>query len=277
MQRRAATVYGVLFLVIAAGAYSLIGVAQPPQIDVQGDTYAENESVTVNGLEYDVSSVGDGEATLSRVNESARYTETLANNSTVEMADNSTYRVLIPNESDPGQFTLRQEFELGENTSTVEQDGTQYVVVNRSDGNRTLVPVDEYKRQQFGEPDSQQHAEGDTFDFRGNETTVTNVTASDATLAWTAPRTVETSFGEGENVTLGPPDNNETSVAHFVQRKVDGNTTTLLQLSPNPSAYQKQVGEINHFNERISGLWGVVILSVVTVVLLFGLAFLPNK
>jgi hypothetical protein len=270
MQRRAATVYGVLFLVIAAGAYSLIGVAQQPQIDVQGDTYAENETVTVNGLEYEVASVSEGEGTLTRVNESARYTETWQNDSTVELEDNSTYRVLIPNESDPNQFTLQQEFELGENVSTVEQDGTEFVVVNESDGNRSLVPVDQYKRQQFGEPDTQQHSEGDTFQLRGNETTVTNVTASDATLAWNAPRTLETSFAEGENVTLGPNDNSQTFAAHFPEEDT-------LQLSPDPNAYQQQVGEINHFNERISGLWGVTILSVVTVILLFGLAFLPNK
>lgn len=270
MQRRAATVYGVLFLVIAAGAYSLIGVAQQPQIDVQGDTYAENDTVPVNGLDYNVSSVGDGEGTLTRVNESARYTETWANNSTVELADNSTYRVLIPNESDPDEFTLREEFELGENVSTVEQDGTQYVVVNESDGNRSLVPVEEYKRQQYGEPDTQEYAEGDTFDYRGNETAVTNVTASQATLAWNAPRTLETSFAEGENVTLGPEGDNRTFTAHFP----DDST---LQLASNPNAYQQQVGDIDHFNERISGLWGIVLLSVVTVVLLFGLAFLPNK
>jgi hypothetical protein len=270
MQRRAATVYGVLFLVIAAGAYSLIGVAQQPQIDVQGDTYAENETVTVNGLDYELSSVGDGEGTLTRVNESARYTETWQNNSTVELADNSTYRVHIPNESDPGQFTLREEFELDENTSTVEQDGTRYVVVNESDGNRSLVPVEEYKRQQFGEPDTREYAEGDTFDFHGNETTVTNVTASEATLAWTAPRTVETSFEEAENVTLGPNGDAQTFAAHFPD---DGT----LQLSEDPNDYQQEVNDVDHFNERISGLWGIVILCVIAVILLFGLAFLPNK
>ena len=275
MQRRAATVYAVLFLVIAAGAYSLIGVAQQPQIDVEGETYAQNDTVTVNGLTYNVSSVGDGQGTLTRVNESARYTETLANNSTVQL-DNSTYRVLIPNESDPSQFTLRQEFNLSENATTVDQNGTTYVVVDQGE-NKSLVPIDEYKRQKFGEPETRQHSEGDTFQFRGNQTTVTNVTTDEATLAWNAPRTLQTSLAEGETVSLGPDGNNQTFVAHFVERKVDGNTTTVVQLSPNPKAYQKEVSEINEFNERIAGLWGVVIMSALTVVLLFGLAFLPNK
>jgi hypothetical protein len=268
MQRRAATVYAVLFLVIAAGAYSLIGVAQQPQIDVEGETYAENDSVTVNGLEYSVASVGDGEGTLTRTNDSARYTESLENNTTVEL-DNTTYRVLIPNESDPGQFTLREEQELGENATTVEENGTTYVVVDEGE-NKSLVPVDEYKRQQFGEPETSQHSEGETFQFRGNETTVTNVTKDAATVAWNAPRTFETSLAEGETASLGPDENNETFVAHFP----DENT---LQLSSNPQKYQNEVSEIDEFNERIAGLWGVAILSALTVVLLFGLAFLPNK
>jgi hypothetical protein len=276
MQRRAATVYAVLFLVLAAGSYSLIGVAQEPGIDLQGETYAENDTLTVNDMEYTVASVSDGEGTLERVNESARYTATWANNTTTQL-DGTTYRVLIPNESDPGQFTLREQFNLSENTSTVTQDGTEYVVVNQSDGNRSLVPVEEYKRQQFGEPETRQYAEGDTFQYEGNQTTVSNVTIDEATLEWTAPRTVSTSLAEGDNVTLGPANDGRTFVAHFLNETVDGEQTTVVQLSPDAGTYQSQVNEINDFDERINGLWGIVILSGLTVFLLIGLAFLPNK
>ncbi|WP_276299517.1 hypothetical protein [Halorussus lipolyticus] len=269
MQRRAATVYAVLFLVIAAGSYSLIGVAQEPGIDVQGDSYAENETLTVNGMEYTVASVGDGEGTLSRVNESARYTATLANNSTIQR-DGDTYRVLIPNESDPGQFTLQQEFNLSENLTTVMQNETEYVVVDE-EGNKSLVPVDEYKLQQFGEPATEQYAEGDTYQYEGNETTVSNVTVSEATLAWNAPRTLQTSVADGSNVTLGPEDDNQTFVAHFPEGQ-DG-----IVLSTQTAEYQSQVNDIDDFNERMAGLWGIVILSGLTVALLLGLAFLPNK
>ncbi|WP_135854707.1 hypothetical protein [Halorussus salinus] len=269
MQRRAATVYGVLFLVIAAGAYSLIGVAQEPGIDLQGETYTENDTLTVGGLEYTVASISDGEGALERVNESGRYTATWANNSTTQL-DDTTYRVLIPNETDPGQFTLREEFNLSENVSTVTQGGTEYVVVNRSDGNRSLVPVEEYKRQQFGEPETRQFNEGQTLQLAGNQTTVSNVTAERALLTWTAPQTVSTSFAQGDNVTLGPEDGGQQFVAHFPENDT-------LQLSPTPGEYQSQVGEIDTFNERMAGLWGIVILSIITVVMLVGLAFLPNK
>ncbi|WP_435180560.1 hypothetical protein [Halorussus sp. AFM4] len=276
MQRRAATVYAVLFLVIAAGSYTLIGVAQEPAIDLEGETYAQNETVAVNGYEYTVASVGDGEATLARVNQSARYTAEWANNSTVQL-DNSTYRVLIPNTSDPGQFTVRQQFNLSDNVTTVTQGGTEFVVVNQSGGNKSLVPVEEYKRQQFGQPDTRQYSEGQTFQFNGNQTTVSNVTADAAILTWTAPRTEETSVGEGAEVSLGPENDNRTFVGHFVNGTVDGEQTTLLQLSPQVQEYQEQVEARNHFNERMAGLWGVAILSGLTVALLLGLAFLPNK
>ena len=270
MQRRAATVYGVLFLVIAAGAYSLIGVAQEPGIDLQGETYTENDTLTVGGLEYTVASIGDGEGTLERVNESARYTATWANNSTTQL-DNTTYRVLIPNETDPGQFTIREEFNLSENVSTVTQDGAEYVVVNQSDGNRSLVPVSEYKRQQFGEPETRQFSEGQTLQLAGNETTVSNVTAGQAVLTWTAPQTVSTSLAQGTNVTLGSDNGGQQFVAYFPEQ----NGT--VQLSPNPAEYQSQVGAVDTFNERMAGLWGIFILSIITFVLLVGLAFLPNK
>lgn len=276
MQRRSATVYVVLFLVVAAGAYSLIGTAQQPDIEVDGEAYTQNQTLTVNDREYTVDSVSDGEGTLTWTNESAQYTETWENNTTVELEDNSTFRVLIPNESDPDDVTLQQEFELDDDTTTVEEDGTTYVVTGDGD-DRDLVPVDEYKRQQFGDAETREYTEGDTFDYRGNETTVNNVTVESAELVWTAPRTNDIGVAEGEEVTLGPDGNNETYVAHFETRQTDGDEQPVLVLSSDVRSYDRQVSEINDFEERIAGLWGVVILSVLTVVLLIALAFLPNK
>lgn len=260
--------YAVLFLVIAAGAYSLVGVAESPTIELDGETYTENESLSAGGYNYTFASVGDGEGTLTRVNESSVYTVTMANDTTVDL-DNRTYRVDIPNTSDPDEFTLREEFALGENVTNITQDDTEYIVLNGSDGNRTLVPRDEYERQQFGEPDVRTYAENDTLDYQGNETTVTNVTADAAQLQYVAPATVETSLSNGANVTLGPNDGTEYLV-YFPESGV-------VQLSPDLDGYAEQTAEIDQFDERIAGLWGVVIMSAVTVVLLVGLAFLPNK
>ncbi|WP_135805974.1 hypothetical protein [Halorussus marinus] len=268
MQRRSATVYAVLFLVVAAGAYSLIGTAQQPDISVEGDTYTEDQTLTVGDRQYTVASIGDGEGTLAWTNESARYTATWENNTTTQL-DNTTYRVLIPNESDPGEVTLRQQFNLSENTSTVTQDETRYVIVGEGD-NRTLVPVDEYKRDQFGEPDTRTFAEGESLQYEGNETTVSNITADVATLAWTGTRTNEVGLAEGRNVTLGPTGDTQSFVPHFPE---EGE----LLLSTQTAEYQQQLDAQADFDERIAGLWGVVILSGLTVAFLVMFAFLPNK
>jgi hypothetical protein len=98
---------------------------------------------------------------------------------------------------------------------------------------------------------------------------VTNVTAAEAQLRYRAPATVETSFSNGANVTLGPDDGAE-FIAYFPE-------SGTVQLSPDLDGYAEQTAEIDQFDERIAGLWGIVIMSAVTVVLLVGLAFLPNK
>ena len=49
MQRRAAAVYFVFFLVIGAGAYSFLAVAQGPAIELDGETYSQGDSFTVDG------------------------------------------------------------------------------------------------------------------------------------------------------------------------------------------------------------------------------------
>ena len=276
MQRRSATVYVVFFLVVAAGAYSLIGVAQQPDIEVDGQAYTQNDTLTVNDRQYTVDSVSESEGALTWTNRSAQYSATWENNSTLQMENNKTFRVSIPNESDPSQVTLRQEFNLSENATTVEQGGTTYVVTGEGD-NKSLVPVDEYKRQQFGEPETRQYSEGDTLQYQGNETTVNNVTVESAELVWTAPRTNNVPVTEGDEVALGPDGNNRTYVAHFEQRNVDGEQQSVLVLSQNRDAYQTQVTEISEFNERIAGLWGVVIISAITALLLVVFAFLPPK
>lgn len=79
MQRRAASAYVILFLVLAAGAYAVIATAQPPEETMNADdavhTLSQGDSLTVNGRTYDVQSAADGTATMAWTNESATYTE----------------------------------------------------------------------------------------------------------------------------------------------------------------------------------------------------------
>jgi hypothetical protein len=98
---------------------------------------------------------------------------------------------------------------------------------------------------------------------------VTNVTASDATLAWTAPAERSLEFAEGENTTIG-----ETNyLAHFVEE--DGEP--VLQLTTNYDDYHSDRSAQSTFNERMNGLWGVTILSSIAAALLAMVAFLPSR
>jgi hypothetical protein len=267
MQRRAAAVSVALFLLLAAGSYTLIGAAEQPALDIEEEnvayTVSEGDIESIAGTEYNFSSVSEGSATATWFNESARYTTTWSE------GDNVTYRgtnysVWIPNRSDPAEFELREVQTVDK--PTVEQNGTTYVVLE--DGqNRTLVPREEY----LPDPMHWRFREGDTIDYEGNdnETTVASVTESEVVIEWFAPDTFEKSFSEGENTTIG-----ETAyLAHFETQ----NGGAVLELTTAYSDYQEDVDAQETFHERMNGLWGIVILGSLAAALLVMLAYMPSR
>jgi hypothetical protein len=265
MQRRAAAVSVALFLLLAAGSYTLIGAAEQPSISLEDPEYtvSQGENRTIAGTEYNFSSVSEGSGTATWYNESARYTATWSEGDTV-MYRGTNYSVWIPNESDPAEFEFREVQTV--NRPTVEQNGTTYVVLE--DGqNRTLVPREEY----LPEQQRWRFREGDTLDYAGNdnETVVASVTESEVVMEWFAPDTFERSFSEGANTTIGET----TYVAHFASRG-DG---VVLQLTTDYSDYSEDVAAQETFHERMNGLWGVVILGLLAAALLVMLAYLPSR
>lgn len=265
MQRRAAALYAVFFLVVALGSYGMLATASEPAISVENPDYtaANGSQITVDGRTYDVSAKG-GSATLSWLNESATYTETWENESTITL-DGTNFTVRTEAQADPPQVQLTEEQPLGENVTTTEVNGTEYVVQGEGE-ERTLISVDEYRRQQFGPPETRSIAAGDTFDYRGNQTTMAEVTNESATVEWTAPRTEETDASEGDVVTL----NGNEFVAHFPDDQT-------LALSRDVQAYRDQVAVRGEFHERTNGLMVVSLLSILTAVLLLSLAYLPSR
>lgn len=285
MQRRAAAIYAVFFIVIGAASYSLIATATAPTIAFPNAQHrlAANDTFTVGNEEFTVDSVsaemteggiesgGGGmvySASFSWVNESARYTETWENNSTVTY-DSEDWRVLVPNTSDPNEFTLRSQInktailqnDSNADNQTVKRNGQEYVVIQRG-GNATLVPADEY----FPAPETRQFSEGDSVDYKGNETTFTNVSASGVVAEWTAPKKHSAEVSNEANVTLG----DQTYLAYFPNEKT-------VVLTQNYESYNQQQNEIATFHEREDGLWGVTITSGLTVVVLLGLAYMPSR
>lgn len=245
MQRRAAAMYFVFFLVLGAAAYSVVAIAEEPSIDLDGETYGEGDTLTVAGQEYTVTSLeseeadggdhggGGGETTftgeLTTRNESARQTAELENESEVTY-EGGNYTVAIPNGTNVSSFDLQ--------------------------------PSNDTE----GEPLT--FSEGDEFQYDAENVTATvdTVESSTVTLAWTAPENETIELNEGANVTLG----DQQYVVHFL----DENT---VQLSTQVEEYQEQIRAQETFAGRIGGLWWVTMLSIVAAILVIALAYMPVR
>lgn len=268
MQRRATAVSVAVFLLIAAGSFAFIGVAQQPDIEVQADrTLALGDSPEIGGTEYNVTALSEGSATLAWTNESARYTATLGNNSTVAYADGQ-YRLLVEaGTTDPSEFELYEQQNVSEILTTdtavydeVYTDGGERYVRYRSNGSLQLLA--EY----LPTPRTESFEEGDAYPYQNNTTTVDTVTNESVLLDWTAVRSNTASASQGANVTLG----DTTYVAHFP----DAST---LVLSQDFAGYQASVDAQAYYRERVNGLWGVTIVSGLVAGLLVMFAYLPSR
>jgi hypothetical protein len=284
MQRRAAAIYIALFLVIGAGSYALIATAQQPTVALespefrlsQGDDFTV-DSRTYTASELSASAEGGGggsaasisrQATFSWTNESARQTAELSNGTTVPY-QGTNYTVLTPNSSNETTFTLREtvnrtailQDDPNAENQLATQNGQKFVVVTEN-GSRTLIPPEEY----FEQPATETVAEGDSFDYEGNTTTVGAVGTEAVTLEWYGPEKMSVTVGSGSNVTFA-----DQQYLAFMPT----NDTVVLENTYDD--YRSDNQNITEFQERTSGLWGVVILSGAAVVFIAMLAFLPSR
>jgi hypothetical protein len=282
MQRRAAAIYVALFLVVGAASYSLIATASQPTVSFENPEYelSTNDTFQVPGSQQtykvaSISSSGGGEGgsasvsgSIEWVNQSARYTQTWENNSSVTFQQQS-WTVLVPNQSNTNSFRLREEInrtkilqnDTNADNQTLSRNGTEYVVVTQN-GTSRLVPASQY----FPAPNTRTFNEGQQVNYNGNQTTFENVSAQSVRLAWTAPRTNTVEASDEGNVTVG----GQTYLATFPDNKT-------LVLTQDFDSYQRQTEEIAEHREHVSGLWGVTILSGAIVVLLTAMAFLPSR
>ncbi|WP_058993168.1 hypothetical protein [Haloarcula sp. CBA1127] len=288
MQRRAAAAYFAFFLVISVAAYAYIGVAesQRPAVSLDADAELTNESTfTVDGTEYTATNIhmsgggggghgggggGSMAADLSWTNESSQYTATLEHNATTTY-QNDTYRVHT--DSNESTVTLEEELNvsalLAEDSSVkntlATQNGTEYVVYQ---SNNTQVPLSEW----LPEPETVTFTTGDTYPYATDsgtqETTISEVTDSGATLEWFAPRENTVELSEGGNVTL----NEQQFFTHFP----DHSTVQIVPIQQYDQ-YQATLDQQDYFHERKNGFWGVSILSGIAAVLMLGMAYMPVR
>jgi len=261
MQRRAASLYAAFFLVLALGSYGMIAVATQPTISIANPAHQVSDGghLTVAGRQYTAKIGSGGSGSLAWTNQSATLTTSWDNGSSVVL-QGTNYSIDLSS-GDTIQLTEVQP--LG-NVSTTTLNGTDYVVLGQGQ-NRTLVPVATYRNQRYGPPKTRSLTTGDTFNFDGNQTTVTQVTNTSADLAWTGPKQETVDVNEGSVIDL----NGVTFVAHFEQSQ--------LLLDRNVKDYQHQAAVVDNFKQRTDGLWGVVYLSLLATIILLALSYLPSR
>lgn len=185
MQRRAAAAYAGLLLLIAVGAYVMVGVAEEPAVTVENPdhTLGEGDEFTIGDRTYTVSEVSGSAdasgrtATLTWTNESEKQTATLDNGSELP-AINVTWS---------GQ-TARTESMIA-NGSAVQYNGSEYTAVVE-DGSFTLAAG------------NVSFSVGDTFPYQGNRTTVIAAGNGNVTLAWGDAYNVTTRTTSNDTVTF---------------------------------------------------------------------------
>ena len=278
MQRRAVAVFVALFLAVAGVAGALTATADSPEIALENPEIdvSQNESIEVGGESYVVADISESEndqgqvvisGTLER-DFTTETSETWANGSTVSV-DDREWRVEIAGEN-ATEFTLVEVLDrqaiLGADDAaeneTVTLDDGEYVAVTDENGEQTLVPVDEY----FPAPEARSHEVGEELQYDGQTVTVDEVTAGGAALVWETTETETVEVAQQSTVTLGGTD----YVAHFP----DAST---LRMSTDIEAYESQVTDIERFDQYNSGLSRVLVLSVLSSIMLTGLAFIPSR
>lgn len=283
MQRRAVAVYVALFLLVGVVAGALVATAESPELTFEDPDFelSQNETFEVDGQEYTVTEITETEveaddADAVEIERSAQIeweevtdqSDTWANDTVVEL-DDREWRVLITGE-EPTAFTLIEELDRqsileddpAAANQTEEIDGEEYVVVTDEDGEREIVPVDEY----FPASEERSYAEGDDLAYDGQTVTVDSVTESDVVLAWQGPETMTLDVGQESEITLGDTE--------FVANFPDGWTLTL---SSDLEAYESQLAQVDRLEQQADGLWRVLIVSVLSAVLVMAAAFIPSR
>lgn len=250
---------------MAASAYSVMAVAEEPTMDIEGDTFDEGDTTEIGGVTYTFGEVSDGEGSV-EFNGTTAGESTFANNSLVEYRGGE-YNVSIEGGEEPESFTLTQEFDVEatlaadpdvENSTFTRDDGTEAIVYR----NGTTRPLSEY----LPEPDRETFATGDSLEHDNVTKTVDSVSSSEVVLTWEEESSQSVSFGEGDVVELGD--------SEYVVTFVDNDT---VMLSTDRTGYEEVQNARQEFQQRMTGLLYVVVLSLGFGIILAALAFLPRR
>ncbi|WP_248516685.1 hypothetical protein [Salinarchaeum laminariae] len=274
MQGRAAAVYGLVFLLVAAGAFTYATVAEPPEptMDNPDQSAAQGEMVTLGDREYEVTGFGSqrGQPTAKLVwtDEEARsseeWTHAAEPGGTTVTYENSSYWVRIPQTASTNSFTLLETPGEDSNVS-VFTDGDGNWIVNDGGNYVDLENYDAFERVDVENGSMLTTGSGN----ESRDVRVDSVTNDSVSVSWSDPAEVERiarqtsrSNINGQNLTVHIPGDGTVDIATSVSG-ID--------------AYLEQHEDKNDFETRMDGLTLASVISLVSFIVLIGMAFLPRK
>ncbi|MFC7232063.1 hypothetical protein ACFQMM_12905 [Saliphagus sp. GCM10025308] len=302
MQLRAGIVYAVLFMVVAAGAYAVIATAESPQVTIdEADAdyqLEQGDEITIEDRTYNVSELDGaaGTGTLEYVNDSvptdvawsgasAANGDAWDDGDTVQFEEEGTeYSVYIY--APPGEGDGNESADGGDGNESEAQpetflliesvDSEEYTFLERPDGVYVIVEEDgqEVVRHvtEVDDIDTQEYAVGDEVTFYESEmeeqvdAEVTTIETDEVTVEYTGEDVTEVSLSHNEEVMI-----EQTPYGvHFPSEDV-------VYLTEDVESFQAQHQAVDEHNERIHGFWWAIGLSVIAIVLLAGLAFMPLR
>lgn len=270
MQRRAAAMYVLLFLVIAVGALGFINLTDGPSETIENPDYEvpQGETVTIDGVEYELSTFSEFTGQLTYLIESAEQTVTYAEDDLINVSG-TEYRVVLPDgEGIPTNATLVETYPEHDLNTTEDNDGN--TLVQLEDGSWILEET--YLEQEYGARDEIEVTESDTIDFIpadsniSYEATVSGFTTTGVTFDWVGP-TEDTVLLQRDSV-------NEIGSTEFGAVFID---QEYLQLTSDLDAFEAHLDAHDTWEERYQGFWGVGVLSVIGAVLIGALSYLPRR
>jgi hypothetical protein len=222
-----------------------------PDDPADNTTVEVGGSVTYQGFAATVTGVSDGSATVVWGNDYRLVTET-------------------ENVTDPTEATFVEQRNL---TQLAALDPALYDEINELDetpvvtyrANETNVPVSEY----FDQPERHTITEDGTLTYQGTEMTVHRVDNESVVLRRSGTATETISLSEGENTTLA----GQQYFAHFS----GDSTVRILPTDERYDEYRASLNQVDEYNERVRGFWGIVDLSIAAVVVLVATALLPVR
>ncbi len=269
MQRRTASLYAALLLLLAAGSYATIGAVDAPIIVIDNPdySYAMGDQAELNNKIYTVNAVTNDFAELEWVDASTLKTEKWEESDTITIGESEYLVNSVSPDPSLSTFVLTEIRPIGD-VETVTIDSTKYVILQTDQENPVkpiLVLEEEYLNSTYGPPNEIELSIGDTIEYDSKPTLITEISEQVITVSWSSPKTTTLAISEGDII-----DSNGISyVAHF--------ENYMLYLSSDVNDYERQTNVIQKFQERINGLWGISILGSLGSILLLSMAYLSSR